>query len=93
MLLVAIPFSKLAGRLAERFLPEHKSSNENIPAHYRSVLDKKALRSPPLAMACIQREIQHMLLILQEMMLPVMQLFEEHDKKQSKKNPRKQPTA
>jgi phosphate:Na+ symporter len=85
MLLVAIPFSGLAGRLAERFLPEHKSSNESIPAHYRSVLDKEALRSPPLAMACIQREIQHMLLILQEMMLPVMQLFEEYDKKQSKK--------
>jgi len=85
MLLATIPFSKLAGRLAERLLPEHKSSNEDIPAHYRSVLDKEALCSPPLAMASIQREIQHMLLIVQEMMLPVMQLFEAYDKKQSKK--------
>jgi len=85
MLLVAIPFSRLAGRLAERLLPAHKSSNEDIPAHYCSVLDKEALRSPPLAMACIQREIHHMLLIAQEMMQPIMQLFEEYDKKQSKK--------
>ena len=85
MLLVAVPFGRLAGRFAERFLPDHKSSNEDIPAHYRSVLDKEALRSSPLALTCIQREIQNMLLITQEMMLPIMQLFERYDKKRSKK--------
>ena len=85
MLLIAIPFSRLAGKCAERLLPEHKSSNEDMPVHYRSVLDKEALLSPPLAMACIQRKIQHMLLIAHEMMLPIMQLFEEYDKKQSEK--------
>ena len=85
MLLVAIPFSRQAGRIAERLLPDHKSSNEDIPAHYRSVLDKEALRSPPLALTCIQREIQNMLLITEEMMLPIMQLFERYDEKQSNK--------
>jgi len=85
MLLAAIPFSSLAGRCAVRLLPEHKSANEDMPAHYRSVLDKEALRSPPLALACIQREIHHMLLITQEMMLPIMQLFEGYDERQSKK--------
>ena len=85
MLLIAIPFGRLAGICAERLLPEHKSSNEDMPTHYRSVLDKEALCSPPLAMACIQREIQNMLLITEEMMLPIMQLFGAYDKKQSEK--------
>ena len=85
MLLVAVPFGRLVGRFAERLLPKHKSSNEDIPAHYRSLLDTEALSSTPLALTCIQREIQNMLLITEEMMLPIMQLFERYDEKQSNK--------
>ena len=85
MLLVAVPFGRLVGRFAERLLPKHKSSNDDIPAHYRSLLDTEALSSTPLALTCIQREIQNMLLITEEMMLPIMQLFERYDEKQSNK--------
>ena len=85
MLLVAIPFSGLIGRCATRLLPEHHAPNENIPAHYRSVLDKNTLGTPSLALACIQREIHRMLLLTQDMMLPIMSLFERYDKKQNKK--------
>ena len=85
MLLVAIPFSGLIGRCATRLLPEHPAPNENIPAHYRSVLDKNTLGTPSLALACIQREIHRMLLLTQDMMLPIMNLFERYDKKQNKK--------
>lgn len=85
MLLVAIPFSGLIGRCATRLLPEHHASNEDIPAHYRSVLDKSTLGTPALALACIQREIHRMLLLTQDMMLPIMNLFERYDKKQNKK--------
>ena len=85
MLLVAIPFSGLIGRCATRLLPEHHASKEDIPAHYRSVLDKSTLGTPALALACIQREIHRMLLLTQDMMLPIMNLFERYDKKQNKK--------
>ena len=85
MLLVAIPFSGLIGRCATRLLPEHLAPNENIPAHYRSALDKNTLDTPALALACVQREIHRMLLLTQDMMLPIMNLFERYDKKQNKK--------
>ena len=41
MLLIAIPFGRLAGICAERLLPEHKSSNEDMLTHYRSVWTKR----------------------------------------------------
>ena len=47
MLLIAIPFGRLAGKCAERLLPEHKSSNEDMLTHYRSVLDKEAFMFSP----------------------------------------------
>ena len=85
MLLMAIPFSGLIGRCATRLLPEHHATNEDIPVHHRSVLDKNTLGTPAPALACIQREIHRMLLLLQDMMLPIMNLFERYDKKQNKK--------
>jgi phosphate:Na+ symporter len=85
MLLVTIPFSGLIGRCAAQLLPEHHAPNEDMPAHYRSVLDKNTLGTPALALACIQREIHRMLLLTQDMMLPIMTLFDRYDKKQNKK--------
>ncbi|MBT5001413.1 MAG: Na/Pi cotransporter family protein [Tateyamaria sp.] len=85
MLLVVIPFSELIGRCAAQLLPEHHAPNEDVPAHYRSVLDKNTLGTPALALACIQREIHRMLLLTQDMMLPIMTLFDRYDKQQNKK--------
>jgi len=85
MLLVVIPFSGFIGRCATRLLPEHHAPNENTPAHYRSVLDKNTLGTPALALVCVQREIHRMLLLTQDMMIPIMNLFERYDKKQNKK--------
>jgi phosphate:Na+ symporter len=85
MLLVVIPFSGFIGRCATRLLPEHHAPNENMPAHYRSVLNKNTVGTPALALVCVQREIHRMLLLTQDMMIPIMNLFERYDKKQNKK--------
>jgi len=85
MLLLAVPFSGIFGKWAVRLLPEKPEEGRNLPAHYRSVLDKKALNTPAMALACIQREIHRMLLIAEEMMLPVMDLLETYDRDRMKK--------
>ena len=85
LLLLAVPFSITFGKWAAHLLPEKPEETRNMPAHYRSVLDKKALNTPAIALACIQREIHRMLLIAEEMMLPVMGLLEEYDKDRMKK--------
>lgn len=80
LLLLAVPFSGMLGRLTDRLLTEPAASLEDTPAHYRSVLNPAALDDPMLAMACIRREIHRMLQVVEEMMLPVMDLIEEFDK-------------
>ena len=80
LLLLAVPFSGMLGRLIDRLLTEPAASLEDTPAHYRSVLNPAALDDPMLAMACIRREIHRMLQVVEEMMLPVMDLIEEFDK-------------
>ncbi len=80
LLLLAVPFSGMLGRLTDRLLPEPAANLEDIPAHYRSVLDPASLDDSSLAMACIRREIHRMLQVVEEMMLPVMDLIEEFDK-------------
>ena len=80
LLLLAVPFSGMLGRLTNRLLPEPPANLEDTPAHYRSVLNPAALDDPMLAMACIRREIHRMLQVVEEMMLPVMDLIEEFDK-------------
>lgn len=77
LLLPAVPFSGILGRWTARLTP--KPAPEDIPAHYRSVLDPKALGSPSLAVACVRREIHRMLQIVEEMMLPMMDLLETFD--------------
>jgi len=80
MLLLAVPFSGIFAGWAARMLPDTASEREDTPAHYRSVLDQHALDSPPLAVACVRREIHRMLMVVEEMMLPVMDLLETYDK-------------
>jgi phosphate:Na+ symporter len=85
LLLLAVPFSGIFGRWAEWILPEPAADNGDMPAHHRSALDQDALGTPTLAIACVRREIHRMLLVVEEMMLPVMDLFENFDKSRMKK--------
>ncbi|MEL0197315.1 MAG: Na/Pi cotransporter family protein [Rhodobiaceae bacterium] len=80
LLLLAVPFSGLLGRMTGWLVREPVAGHEDTPAHYRSVLDPAALDDASLAMACIRREIHRMLQIVEEMMLPVMDLIEDFDK-------------
>ncbi len=80
LLLLAVPFSGLLGTITARVMPEDVAGRDDIPAHHRSVLDLDALDDPTLAIASIKRELQRMLLIVEEMMLPVMGLLEDFDK-------------
>ncbi|MGB2321620.1 MAG: Na/Pi cotransporter family protein [Candidatus Puniceispirillaceae bacterium] len=80
LLLLAVPFSGLLGRLSARLMPEESAGLDDMPGHHRSVLDLEALDDPMLAIASIKREIQRMLLVIEEMMLPVMGLLEDFDK-------------
>jgi len=80
LLLLAVPFSGLLGQMTGRLIPEPLVGHEDTPAQYRSVLNPAALDAPSLAMACIRREIHRMLQIVEEMMLPVMDLIEDFDK-------------
>jgi phosphate:Na+ symporter len=85
MLLLAVPFSGIFGVWARRMLPEAKGEHEDKPAHYRSVLNQDALGDTTLALACIRREIHRMLMVVEEMMLPAMELLESYDKERMNK--------
>ena len=80
LLLLAVPFSGLLGTITARVIAEDVAGRNDMPAHHRSVLDLDALDDPTLAIASIRRELQRMLLIVEEMMLPVMGLLEDFDK-------------
>ena len=80
LLLLAVPFSGLLGSITARVMPEDLAGYDDMPAHHRSVLDLDALDNPTLAIASIKRELQRMLLIVEEMMLPMMGLLEDFDK-------------
>lgn len=85
MLLLAVPFSGLLGRLSARVMPAGAADHDDMPAHHRSVLDLAALDDPNLAIASIKRELQRMLLVIEEMMLPVMGLLEDFDRGRKKR--------
>jgi phosphate:Na+ symporter len=80
LLLLAVPFSGLLATITAKVMPEDVAGLDDMPAHHRSVLDLDALDDPTLAIASIKRELQRMLLIVEEMMLPVMGLLEDFDK-------------
>ena len=80
LLLLAVPFSGLLATITAKVMPEDVAGRDDMPAHHRSVLDLDALDDPTLAIASIKRELQRMLLIVEEMMLPMMGLLEDFDK-------------
>ena len=79
LLLLAVPFSGLLDRMAKKLMAKELAKLDETPAHYRSVLDQNALENMDVAIASIRREIQRMLLLTEEMILPVMDLFKEYD--------------
>ena len=80
LLLLAVPFSGILGTITARVMPEDVAGKLDMPAHHRSVLELDALDDPKLAIASIKRELQRMLLVIEEMMLPVMGLLEDFDR-------------
>ena len=79
LLLLAVPFSGLFDRAAKKLMAQELANLDETPAHYRSVLNQNELNNMDVAIATIRREIQRMLLLTEEMMLPVMDLFKEYD--------------
>ena len=82
LLLLAVPFSGLLERAASKFMARELANLEEMPVHYRSVINHKNLDNIEVAIASIRRETQRMLLLIEEMMLPIMELFKEYDVKQ-----------
>ncbi len=85
LLLLTVPLSGSLERVVTKFTPQERDSLNEIPAHYRSVLNHKLLDDMDLAIASIRREVQRMLLLTEEMMLPIMDLFQKYDKTRMKK--------
>lgn len=78
-LLLTVPFSGILERLVSKLMAKELATLDETPAHYRSMLNQDALDNMDVAIASIRREIQRMLLLTEEMMLPVMDLFKEYD--------------
>lgn len=79
LLLLAVPFSGLLYQVAKKLIAQDLTNLDETPAHYRSVLNQNSLDNMGVAIASIRREIQRMLLLTEEMMLPVMDMFKEYD--------------
>ena len=79
LLLLAVPFSGLLHQVAKKLIAQDLANLDDTPAHYRSVLNQNSLDNMDVAIASIRREIQRMLLLTEEMMLPVMDMFKEYD--------------
>ena len=79
LLLLAVPFSGLLHQVAKKLTAQDLTNLDESPAHYRSVLNQNSLDNMDMAIASIRREIQRMLLLTEEMMLPVMDMFKEYD--------------
>ena len=82
LLLLAVPFSGFLERVASKLMARELANLDEMPVHYRSVINHDNLDNIEVAIASIRREIQRMLLLTEEMMLPIMELFKEYDIKQ-----------
>ena len=80
LLLIALPFCKLLQGPVARLLPETAPAEKDVPAVQRSCLDQAALASPPLALACLKREVMRMAQVVESMVTPVMEIYRDYDK-------------
>ena len=85
LLLLTVPLSGSLERVSTKLLPQESASLDDPPAHYRSVLNHELLDNMDLAIASIRREVQRMLLITEEMMFPIMDLFQKYNSARMKK--------
>ncbi|MDA9639588.1 Na/Pi cotransporter family protein [SAR116 cluster bacterium] len=79
VLLLVIPMRGLFYRWTRKLLPDASEDVRDEPVQYRSVLDDGVVDTPGQALICIRREILRMLQIAEEMIQPVMEMFERFD--------------
>ncbi len=79
VLLLVIPMRGLFYRWTRKLLPDASEDVRDEPVQYRSVLDGGVVDTPGQALICIRREILRMLQIAEEMIQPVMEMFERFD--------------
>jgi phosphate:Na+ symporter len=89
LLLLTVPLSGSLELVSTKLIPQKSASLDDPPAHYRSVLNHELLDNMDVATASIRREVQRMLLLTEEMMLPIMDLFQKYDSTRMKKIVRK----
>ena len=85
LLLLTVPLSGSLERVSTKLMPQESVSLDDPPAHYRSVLNHELLDNMDVAIASIRREVQRMLLLTEEMMFPIMDLFQKYDRTRMKK--------
>ena len=66
LLLLAVPFSGLLERAASKFMARELANLEEMPVHYRSVINHENLDNIEVAIASIRRETQRMLLLMKK---------------------------
>jgi phosphate:Na+ symporter len=79
VLLLVIPMRGLFYRWTRKLLPDASEDVRDEPVQYRSVLDGGVVDTPGQALICIRREILRMLQIAEEMIQPVIEMFERFD--------------
>ncbi|RKF16786.1 Na/Pi cotransporter family protein [Roseovarius spongiae] len=79
ILLLWLPFCGLLERPFARLLPEAQESVEDRSPIYRSALDDSMLNKPHLAIANLRREVLRMLQLVETMIAPVMDLYDDYD--------------
>lgn len=85
LLLIFLPFTKLLKAPFEQFIPAEVipvDSEDNVMMI--SALDDSALTSPRLSFACLRREVLRMSQLVEHMMRPVMERYEDGDLDQIK---------
>ena len=77
LLLCCLPLSGPMARLTTRLVPDPSSkAGDNLLAHRPSALDRAVITNPRLALASATRELLRMGELVETMVRPVMQLFE-----------------
>ncbi len=78
LLLVFVPFTHLLTRPFEQLVPDQHTSELQVEdTHLRSALDETALASPRLSLACLRREVLRMSQLIEHMMRPVMDRYDD----------------
>lgn len=80
LLVIALPLIGLVQKPVARLLPIPALRPDSLPESHRSVLDETVRDNPGLALASLKREVLRMLQVVEGMMRPVMELYQDFDK-------------